>query len=243
MFFFSILFFYKSATGQSCDSAPYRHIYYNKGFNQTQVKNFSFASNNDIYLLGFVNQDAKNSNVDGWLMRTTFHGTPLWSKALGTNADETINSISNIKNGDYIFAGNTKYNAAYNTCWLAKIDSLGNPLWSLELKSSNGTLHQVEKLDNGDFIAVGTLYLQFKGDNKGNITSISHSTNFIIRIDSIGKIIWQRSFYHNNKELLDRIVQTSDGNLIVTGIVLRHRYCIYSKDKSIYRRYNMVRPV
>ncbi|MEP6466721.1 MAG: gliding motility-associated C-terminal domain-containing protein, partial [Parafilimonas sp.] len=193
--------------------------YYNNGFNSTRVKNISFAPNNDIFLFGSLNQNAKESNVDAWVMRTTFHGTPLWSKAIGTSADETINSIKNIKNGNYILVGATKYNSQYGAGWIAKIDSSGNPLWSLELMPTSGALSQIIQLDNGDFVAAGILYLNFNGDGNGNITSILNSSNFIVRIDSTGNIIWQRSFYHNNKEKLERIQQISDGNLIATGIV------------------------
>ena len=164
IFFFSLLVINKQVAGQTCDSAPYHHIYYNKGFNKTQVRNFSFTSNNDIYVVGFVNKDVKNSNVDAWLMQTTYHGTPLWSKAIGTNADETINGIGKTKNKDFVFSGETRYKSKYPAGWLLKTDSSANPLWSLKLNSSCGNFRQVEELDNGDFVVVGTLYLKFLGD-------------------------------------------------------------------------------
>lgn len=223
IFFFSILIIYKHAAAQTCDTAPYRHVYYNKDYIKTQVKNFSFASGNDIYLIGSVNKDSKNSNVDAWLMRTTYHGTPLWSKAIGTNADETINSIKKMTNKDYIFSGVTKYNSKYASGWLMKTDSLGNVLWSLKLNSLPGSLRQVEELNNGDVVVAGTLYLQFSGDASGNVTNIIHSTNFIMRFDKNGKIIWQRSFYNNSKELLIRVQQIADGNLLAAGIVLNSK--------------------
>jgi gliding motility-associated-like protein len=219
IFFFSTLLLHHYSFSQSCDSIPYQHVYYNKGFHETRVKSFSFAFNKDIYLCGSVNQNESNNNTDGWIMRTTFHGTPLWSKQIGTSANETVNSIRGLKDKGYLFAGATRYNSAYNVGWLARVDSLGNPVWSLELTSANGSLSVVDELDNSDFIAIGTLYLDFKGDTEGNISNISHSTNFIIRFDKNGKIIWQRSFYHNSKETLNKINQISDGNFIVTGNV------------------------
>ncbi len=217
VFFFSILFFYLKVTGQSCDTIPYQHIYSNAGFYGTRIKGFSFTSSDDIYILGFVTQDTSNNNTDGWIMRTTFHGTPLWSKAIGTSATETINGIRSLNNGGYIFTGSTKYNSLYDVGWIAKIDSLGEPQWSLELKSTNGSLTQTVEMDNGDFVAVGTLYLNFNGDGKGNILSVTNSSNFIIRINKDGNVTWQRSFFHSDKETLNKVTQLSDGNLIVIG--------------------------
>ena len=127
IFFFNALFFCKYAVAQSCDSFPYQHIYYNKGFHDTRIRNFSFTANDDIYLTGFAKEDATGNNTDCWIMRTTFHGTPLWSKVVGTPSDEEVNGVRNTKDGGFIFAGTTKYNSLYETGWIAKIDSSGQP--------------------------------------------------------------------------------------------------------------------
>lgn len=224
IFFFTLLlnlfFINEIVIAQLCDTMPYQHIYYNKDYNLTRVKNLVFTKSIDIYICGYVNQSSKDSNVDAWLMRTTYHGTPLWSKAIGTPANETVSIIRNTKNGDYIMGGATRFNAPYYVCWVARTDSLGNPLWSFELKPTSGNISQIDELDNGDFIAIGNLYLDFNGDGKGNIVNILKSSNFIIRFDKNGKILWQRSFYHNNKEKLSRIQEMPDGNFIANGIVL-----------------------
>jgi len=220
IFFFNSLLIPYHASSQSCDTFPYQHIYYNQGFHDTKVKSFSVASNKDVYLIGYVNQYGEDSNADAWMMRATSHGTPLWSKAIGTGADETVNSIRNLSDKTYLIAGSTKYNSINDNGWLAKIDSSGNPIWSLELQSANGSLNQVENLDNGDFVVAGTLYLKFNGGENGNAFNVTKSSNFLMRFDNNGKIIWQRSFQHNNLEALKRVQQISDGNLIATGIVV-----------------------
>ena len=217
IFFFSTIFFSSIVKGQTCDTVPYQHIFYNQGFNTTRIKSFAFTTYSDIYMLGFVTQDTVNNNTDAWIMRTTFHGTPLWSKAIGTDAVETINNIRTMRDGGYIFAGSTRYNSLYETGWIAKIDSTGQPLWSLALRSMNGSISQVIELDNGDVVAVGTLYLNFNGDGKGNVISVSNSSNFIIRLNKDGNLIWQRSFFHAERETLNKVAQLSDENLIVTG--------------------------
>jgi len=220
IFFFNSLLTYFQTSAQTCDTVPYQHIYYNQGYHETKLKNFSFTKTNDLYFAGSVNSSLTNINHDAWMMRTTFHGTPLWSKAIGTGADEIINGVNNTNDGGYIFIGNTKFNSTFETGWIGKVDSLGNPLWSIELKGFNGSLLQIEEMNNGDFIVVGMLYLKFDGDKYGNIISISNSSNFIMRINNAGKILWQRSFHHSGKEVLNKIQTLSDGNVLVMGNVV-----------------------
>ena len=118
-FFTAALFFYKNLIAQSCDTFPYQHIYYNKEIHDTRIRNFSFTANDDIYLIGIIKENITDNNTDCWLMRTTFHGTPLWSKAIGTASEETINSAKNTKDGGFIFVGSTKYNSLYDAGWIA----------------------------------------------------------------------------------------------------------------------------
>lgn len=144
-----------------------------------------------------------------------------WQKSLGGSGTDKINSIIQTSDGNYIAAGYSNSNdgdvtGAHggNDCWLVKLDSNGLLLWQ---KTFGGTGHEgitkiVQTIDGG-FIASAS-----SGSSDGDITNnLGSSDVWIIKLDALGNITWQKSYGGTSVDGSSSIAQTTDGGYIISG--------------------------
>ena len=99
--------------------------------------------------------------------------------------------------------------------WVAKMDFLGNVLWSRSYGSSNardGSAALVE-LPDGGFIIAGLL-----GGNGGFPQYLGGpGDGLLIRCDTDGNVVWSRSYGGSDWEYFNDAILDADGNLLVGG--------------------------
>jgi hypothetical protein len=146
---------------------------------------------------------------DFWLVRTDASGNMLWNKTYGgTNNDELRDLVQTV-DGGYALAGNTvSFGAGDCDFWLVKTDASGNMLWN---KTYGGTGYDwadalVQTSDGGYALA-------------GNTVSFGAGYNdfWLVKTNSAGNALWNRTYGGTNFDLADALVQTSDGGYALAG--------------------------
>jgi len=127
-----------------------------------------------------------------------------WTRTFGDSAWCRGSSVQETSDGGYVVAGNTSRNA-----WLVKTDSNGNEVWNREF---GGSLYDVgvavQQTSDGGFIVAG--YTNSYGNG--------HQDVWLIKTDSSGNELWNRTFGGPVGDYGRFVQQTSDGGYIVVGV-------------------------
>lgn len=131
-----------------------------------------------------------------------------WEKTAGTQNDDSGRSIYPTSDGGYIFTGGESFSGEGKWyAYIGKTDSDGKLQWEhiLDGYDSEGII--VRPTPDGGYIIGGR---DFTGDNwLGNL--------LLIKMDSTGNILWNRSFGGNGYEDMGSLDLTSDGGYIIAG--------------------------
>lgn len=112
-------------------------------------------------------------------------------------------------NGDFFVTGSEEGQSV-----MLKLDALGNVLWKTTLPGRVG--RTIDQLSNGDLVVAGILD---GGTLQDTIESI-----FIARLSEAGQPIWDIEFNFYFEERVDRIFETNNGDLIITGSYLQEMF-------------------
>ncbi len=179
------------------------------------------------------NVTGNQGNADYWIVKLDSSGNIQWQKTMGGSNDDKASSIQQTSNGQYIVAGysfsndgDVTENHGGTDYWIVKLDSLGNIIWE---NSYGGSEYDVpysitETSDNGYIIAGKST------SNDGDVTGHHGSTSlydyWIVKIDSLGNILWQKSLGGTKEDIAHSIIQTADGGSIIAGLS-------YSEDNDV----------
>jgi hypothetical protein len=179
-----------------------------------------------------------------WIIKTDSEGNEIWNKTLaktefiGENEEHfninygsifdpntgwvqignnfrfkrdgsgSISSLSPTADGGYIVAGWKQGSNGYDDAMLTKIDSQGNEIWS---KTYGGDF-----FDNADLVQS----TQDGGYLLGGVTRYTGDGNFetwLIKVDSEGNKLWNKTFGGRGSHRGDLILLTQDGSCILKG--------------------------
>lgn len=190
--------------------------------NKLWEKTFGGPANDFAYSVlqasdgGYVIGGTSHSGVSGavssyvWLVKTDSNGDKLWDKKFGGGTMMGW-EIQQASDGGYIIAADT-YSYSSGTAswdvWFIKTDSNGNKLWD---KTFGGTGYDrgrsVQQTSDGGYILAG------ETDSSG-----AGGTDFwLIKTDSLGNKLWDKTFGGPNTEIPVSVQQTTDGGYIVAG--------------------------
>src|SRR5690554_680656 len=170
---------------------------------------------------------------DLWLIRIDKQGNELWQRAYGGEGDDSLSQIITTENG-YLVAGSTNSkphpeggktaaNGEGTDFWVLEIDRDGHPLWDaaydigmwdvlvsvLPLPHSKGGGSA-----GSDYLLSGYAASETLGkrtDNKGV------NDYAVIKINSKGESLWQKTIGGMGNEQLKGAVQTRDGGYLLAG--------------------------
>ena len=165
---------------------------------------------------------------DIFVVKISNNGNIIWKRCLGGSDSEIypviketddsgyiISSITNSNDGDIsgIHVSNTHYDG-----WIVKLDSLGNIIWQ---KCYGGTdeddVYDIILTEDGGYIFVGST-LSIDGDLL-NLNFYSNSIQgWIVKIDSVGNIVWQKLLGGSYDDIFYSVSKTLDGNYVIAGV-------------------------
>lgn len=93
--------------------------------------------------------------------------------------------------------------------WLVKLDAQGDTLWTVTIKGARDEWFQeCEILPDGSILAVG--YTNSIGNANGNL--------YVVKFDSLGGIVWEKTYGGNGIEEGFAIETSPDGGFVASGI-------------------------
>jgi NAD-dependent dihydropyrimidine dehydrogenase PreA subunit len=144
-----------------------------------------------------------------------------WKKAYGGSAEEVPEDVEQTSDGGFIVTGSARSedgdvseDLGLTDFWVVKLDIEGAIEWE---KSFGGTFHEVahdvEETTDGGYIVAG-----YTCSEDGQITNHLGLDDFwVIKLDSLGTMQWQRTYGGSDNDFAYAIQQTSDGGYIVGG--------------------------
>lgn len=147
-----------------------------------------------------------------------------WQNSFGGSSTEEPYSIKKCWDGGFVIVGSTNStngdistSMGYEDIWVIKLNSLGSLEWEKSFGGSNydfpGSICVTN--DHG-FIIAG-----YTSSNDGDISG-NHSMNsdcWIVKLDSIGNIQWQKCFGGTGSDQAHDIIQLTDGGYVFVGNV------------------------
>ncbi len=148
--------------------------------------------------------------------------TVQWQKTLGGTGNDGANSIQQTNDGGYIVAGGSSSNdgdvsgnhGGEYDCWIFKISSLGTIMWQKSLGGSGSDgASSIQKTTDGGYIVLGQ-----SDSNDGDVSGNHGGSDYwVVKLDSLGTIEWQKSFGGSSYDYASSIQQTIDGGFVVSG--------------------------
>jgi hypothetical protein len=150
-------------------------------------------------------------NTDVYLIKTDSLGDTLWTKTYGGIATDNGFSVQQtVPDGGYVIAGITySFGPPGANVYLIKTDPLGDTLWTRtygDLSDEGG--RSVVQTSDGGYVVAGYTY------SFGGVDSIDV---YWFKTDSLGNILWTRTYGGDNHDIGHSIQQTSDGGFIIAG--------------------------
>ncbi|MEO8085804.1 MAG: T9SS type A sorting domain-containing protein [Bacteroidota bacterium] len=154
-------------------------------------------------------------STDCWLAKLDAGGNLQWQKTLGGTGSDAGHCIQATADGGYIIAATYTYvdtaNNLNENYWIVKIDSLGTLQWQHLYGGSSpeNAWFIMPTFDQG-YIVAGT-----SSSNDSNVTGNKGGTDcWILKIDSVGEIQWEKSYGSHVNDYCFSITQTKDGGFI-----------------------------
>jgi len=170
------------------------------------------TSDDGYIILGRTNSYSKGDMENIWLIKTDSNGNEMWNRTFGGGNMDWGFSAKQTNDGGYIIVGETwswSVSEDLADAWLIKTDSNGNEMWNRTFGGSGGD---------------GGFSVQQTNDDNGYIivgSTSSFSAGWIdvwlIKTDSNGNEIWNRTFAVLENDVGWSVQQTSDRGYIITG--------------------------
>ncbi|MGB5436940.1 MAG: hypothetical protein WBM98_13685 [Maribacter sp.] len=176
--------------------------------------------------------DASNNEGfhDNWILKLDAAGTMEWEQSFGFSGHDHSYDIIETQDGGFFFIGFLDITAArsdgftekgqYLTrhgvgeFWGTKLDALGNMEWRRYFGGTNNDrAHAVVQADDGGFVLAG-----FSESDDFDISATKGSYDFwVVKITSLGELVWERSFGGSGIEISYDIAKTNDDGYVIAG--------------------------
>jgi hypothetical protein len=169
------------------------------------------------YLLGGRQKTISAQSVyNHYIVKTDSLGNQEWMRVIGSPRNDCAANVIQTTDGNYVFCGcwnnyNATPNTPFNTLFIAKLGSTGQPIWQKEYSEPTlgAILFTVKELPDGGLFSAG----------------IRHNAQeaILLRTDAVGNELWMRTVTHptitNGIRLFHDVIVEEDGGFVGTGYV------------------------
>ncbi len=204
--------------------------YYYQAFSVIQTTDGGYAIGGYRFLMGPSQVDA-----DPIIYKTDSLGNLEWEKNIGGPYYDyhpvlTLANDGNIVVGTCYADSMSNPYSAYRRINILKMNNQGNILWNKKFGESitYNYLLQIQTLDNGDYIATGTVKRNYP-----------HRTGWLFKISSEGDSIWYRQYDNllgaDSRNYLYDVIPTSDNGFAACGYVVPYPPDVGSQDAWVIK--------
>lgn len=194
--------------------------------------------------VSFQKKDSCRGNTDFWVIKLDAKGEEQWQKTIGGDGQDELLCAFQTLDGGYMLGGSSSSSPAINEndkpnkkkvvdvvpdldakseqsrgnmdYWVVKLDKVGTVLWQ---KTYGGEyadlLRSMEQTKDGGYILGGYSNSSQSGEKVDANTGIGDY--WIVKINDIGGIEWQKTYGGNGDNQLYVVHQTEDGGYIAGG--------------------------
>jgi gliding motility-associated-like protein len=146
---------------------------------------------------------------DGFLMRLSDDGNPLWTRIMGGGEDDKLVKVIPTSDNGFLALGETRsFNNIRGEIWLVKMDGSGAIQWNKRFYTNNADRHKpvdvIQIQGNDYFVAVNLK------------DSTSNSDGCIIRLNTAGNILWSKILDSGGQDGINNIAEQND-TLLIAG--------------------------
>ena len=134
-----------------------------------------------------------------------------WIRTFGGDKDDEARSVIETPDNNYLVAGFTQsFGMGKQDAWIIKIDQNGNKIWEKTYGGSDddAALKIINTSDN-NFIFCGRTKSFGNGNEKCDF--------WVVKIDQLGEVIWNKTFGADSCEHSMDIIETQDNGFIIVG--------------------------
>lgn len=167
---------------------------------------------------------------DFWVIKVDADGNKIWENTFGGSGGEILYAILALPEGGYLLGGHStsgvsgnKTSASYGSSdfWLVRLDANGNKLWEKSYGGSqDDRIYGMAAAPDGGFLLGGSSWSGISGTKTSPNYGSSYADYWIVKIDSSGNAIWDKSFGGDNHDVLYRVVPRDDGTFLLGGVSL-----------------------
>jgi len=175
---------------------------------------------------GTADQPATYGSSDYWVYTTDEEGNYLNGYVYGGTERDILTAVLPLADGGYLLGGFSNSGAdgsktepirGDRDMWVVRIDANGVQLWDKTLGGDEEDyLDTMIPTDDGGFLLGGWTYSTMSGevseDTKGGPADF-----WLVKIDGTGGFSWDRRYGGDDIDLMQSMVQTTDGNYILFG--------------------------
>jgi len=163
---------------------------------------------------------------DYWVFKLDPTGNPLWQTALGGSSNDMGYCMAPAANGGFIIGGasmsgatgtRSEANRGDYDYWIVRLDSSRNLQWNKAIGGSGWEQQNIVwQTHDGGYILGGASRSGISGDKTGAAMGGQYDY-WVVKLDSLRNIQWQRTLGGAGDDYLTGMQQTSDHGYILAG--------------------------
>ncbi|WP_396149984.1 T9SS type A sorting domain-containing protein [Flavobacterium sp.] len=165
-------------------------------------------------------------NADFWVLKLDENRNIEWQRTIGGEDEDLFKTVCQTNDGGFLLGGRSRSNIGFEKSensrgnshdfWILKLNPQGDIEWQKTIGSTDtDLLSDMLITQENDILIGGTSAGLISGEK--TVESNGLSDFWILKLNSIGDILWQKSIGGNNQESLFRMSQTIDGNYLLGG--------------------------
>ena len=161
---------------------------------------------------GYVLAGASYNTIslqDAWVMKLSSDGNIIWQRFYGGSQSDSSRDIHELDAGEFIVTGTTRsFGSGATDVWVLKLNADGSPAWQKTFGGSGD-----ERAWASELTLDGGLIFAGETDSFG----AGMMDAWVVKLDSSGNILWQKTFGLSHNDRAWGIIQTQDGAYVLAG--------------------------
>jgi hypothetical protein len=195
---------------------------------QTSDGGYIAGGSTDAGISGDKTEINRGGENDYWIVKLSSSGSIEWDKTIGGSGDDNLSSVRQTADG-YILAGWSESRASGEKSadrhgsdydyWVVKLDNARNVTWDKTIGGNNFEhidCDCLQQTGDGGLLLSGTSE-SYKSFEKSEDSKAGSFDYWIVRLNSSGIILWDKTIGSDGNESLRAVDQTRDGGFILGG--------------------------